>query len=310
MASPQPKISFIGFGEAAQAFTLGLKQDNSALSITAFDIKTEGPEQQSKRAEYDRCGVGGAVSLFEACRDGELIVSLVTADQAEVAANAVAQIGLNNALYLDCNSCAPDTKRRSAVVINRAGGRYVDVAIMTPVHPHLHKSPCLLAGPDAGDALAAMNGLGMVGEIAGQDVGEASMRKMVRSVMIKGLEAVTLECFLAARKAGIETQLLASLEASFPGFDWQHRAPYMIERAMTHGIRRAAEMREVVKTMEDLGIAPHMSAATAQRQHEVGNLGLDAASVVAKDPGVTDLGALTDAILAAQSTQASKRTGR
>ena len=40
----------------------------------------------------------------------------------------------------------------------------------------------------------------------------------------------------------------------------------MISRSLEHGARRAEEMREVARTVEDAGLAPLMSAAIAERQ--------------------------------------------
>lgn len=290
-------ISFLGFGEAARAFADGLRQEPVAIDLRAFDIKTGGPDAEHMRADYALRGVTGAASAADACSGAHLVFSLVTADQAGDAARSAAQGDLNGAFFLDCNSCAPSTKRRSAEIIETAGGRYVDVAVMTPVHPRLHKSPCLLAGPEADAAQAALAALGMSVETAGVQIGDASTRKMIRSVMIKGLEALTLECFLAARAAGIETDILASLDASFPGFDWDKRAAYMFERVATHGIRRATEMDEVVKTLADLGIDPFVATGTVARQRQVGELGL---TVSARD--ATDLTHQADAILSALHT--------
>lgn len=286
------KISFVGFGEAATAFAFGFQQETPGLDLQAFDIKTDGHNAAAMWDRYEASGVIGTKDCDQLCDDSAVIFSLVTADQAASAAETAANAGLNGTLFLDCNSCAPETKRRSAKVIEAAGGRYVDVAVMTPVHPKLHKSPCLLGGPHADDARAVMEGLGMSVEVAGADIGDASTRKMIRSVMIKGLEALTLECFLAARKAGIEGDILASLEASYPGFDWQSRAPYMMERAATHGIRRAAEMQEVAQTLRDLGMTPHMTDGTVARQRQVGDIGLTISPETA-----TDLKQISDAIL-------------
>ncbi len=286
------KISFIGFGEAAQAFAKGMLQENTPVHLRAFDIRTDGPDAAAKRADYERLGVSGAANCVKACANRDAIFSLVTAEQAENAAIAAGQIALDGTLFLDCNSCAPNTKRRAATIIEAAGGKYVDVAVMTPVHPRLHKSPCLLAGPHAEAAGEAMQDLGMNVKIAGRDVGNASTRKMIKSTMTKGLEALTLECFLAAQKAGIKDDILASLEDSIPGFDWQRRAPYMMERAATHGLRRAAEMEEVAKTLTDLGIEPHVTQGTIIRQREVGALCLHLGQT---DP--LDLAARADAIL-------------
>ena len=47
----------------------------------------------------------------------------------------------------------------------------------------------------------------------------------------------------------------------------------------THGRRRAAEMREVVLTLAELGVASGMSAATADRQDAFGSPGIDLAKI-------------------------------
>jgi 3-hydroxyisobutyrate dehydrogenase-like beta-hydroxyacid dehydrogenase len=271
-------IAFIGFGEAAQAFVAGwARHDGTALKV--YDIKTEATEQavrDGKLADYARFGVRGRDSSAEALGGADVVFSLVTADQAFVAAVDAARHLGPGALFLDGNSCAPETKKNAARVIETAGGRYVDVAIMAPVHPALHKVPLLLSGPHAEAATDALRALDMEPQIADGSVGTASSIKMVRSVMMKGLEALVLECVLAGQKAGVADVVLDSLDKTYPGFDWKKRSAYMLERVMTHGVRRAAEMREVARTVEDLGLSGAMAQATVEWQQRVGELGLDA----------------------------------
>lgn len=290
-----PKITCVGFGEAAQAFVSGWRGEKP-LVVSAYDIKTEAPDaavRAAKRADYAAHAVAGAVRLDEALAGAALVFSVVTADQALVAAQAVAGAIAPGTFYFDCKSCAPDTKRRAAEGIEAAGGRYVDTAVMAPVHPKLHRTPLLISGPHAAAARDALTQLGMAAEIVPGAVGTASSIKMIRSVMIKGLEALVAECVLAGRKAGVDEVVLDSLEASFPGFGWRKRAPYMLERMMTHGIRRAAEMREVALTVEHLGLDGAMAAATVLWQQKLGDLRLDAQAI-----GAQSHAALADAILA------------
>jgi len=172
--------------------------------------------------------------------------------------------------YLDINSVSPNRKRVAArVIAGRA--RFADVAVMAPVLQLMHKTPMLLAGAHAADLLPVMQACGMSVQVAGAQVGEASAMKMVRSVMIKGLEALTEECFLAARAAGIEERIIASLTQSFPTLDWAKMTDYNLERMANHGIRRAAEMREVAATLEELGVEPLMTRGTIERQQLTGD---------------------------------------
>jgi 3-hydroxyisobutyrate dehydrogenase-like beta-hydroxyacid dehydrogenase len=194
---------------------------------------------------------------------------LVTADQAlAVAESAAAHIGPET-LFFDMNSVAPQTKRAAAAVIDAAGGRYVDVAVMSPVYPAQMAVPLLLSGRHATEGAAALSALGFNNvRIVGDDVGRASTIKMLRSVMYKGMEALTAECLIACEKAGVTDEVLGSF-----GADWATGADYRLDRMMVHGLRRSAEMYESVKTLEDLGVEPQMTRGTAAWQAEIGGQG-------------------------------------
>lgn len=279
------RIALIGFGEAGQAFVRGWRSQGPA-AISAFDIKTDSADpaiRAGKLGEYVMAGIEGRASLADALSDAPLVFSVVTASEARAAARAASAAIGPGAFFFDCNSCAPQTKTASADLIEAAGGRYVDVAVMAPVHPRLHRTPLLISGPHAEAALAVLAALDMQAELLPGPVGEASSIKMVRSIMIKGLEALVLECVLSGRRAGVDDVVLASLEASFPGFDWRARAAYMMERVVTHGRRRAEEMREVALTVDLLGLEGGMARATVDWQQRVADLGLNAASVDQKD---------------------------
>ena len=290
MTANTPRIAFIGFGEAAQAFLSGWAPDAPA-EITAHDIKTDREDTRAAMlARYEGTGITGCDTPAGALAQAGAVFSVVTADQALVAAQASAPALAPGTLWFDCNSCAPDTKRRAAEVIEASGGRYVDVAVMAPVHPKRHHVPLKISGPHAEAAAAILRALDMRPEIAGDTVGQASSIKMIRSIMVKGLEALSAECFLAARRAGVEEQVLSSLRASDPDVDWEKRATYNLDRMMVHGLRRAAEMREVALTVEALGLPPAMVGATVDWQERIGQ--------TATDPGAPDLLERLDRLLA------------
>ena len=141
---------------------------------------------------------------------------------------------------------------------------------MAPVHPAKLAVPLLVSGPHAETAVAALGAIGFSPKRVEGPVGSASTIKMLRSVMVKGIEALTAECFLAARKAGVAGEVAASLDASWPGADWTARANYNLGRIHDHGLRRAAEMEEVAKTLEQLGLGSEMARATASVQRRLG----------------------------------------
>ncbi len=274
------KTAIIGFGEAGQAFVEGWGKGRGlapGFDVAAYDIKPD------KGSAYQAAGITGCATLKEALENAEVVISLVTADQAHVAAcNAAAHIA-PDALFFDGNSCAPETKKKSAAIINAAGGRYIDMAIIAPVHPALNKVPVLLSGEYVEAARPVIARLDLSATHVKGPVGTASAIKMTRSVMMKGLEALMLECVLAGRKAGVEDIVLDSLEATYPGFGWKERAAYMFERVATHGKRRAAEMREVEITVNDLGLNAAMTNASVDWHQTIGDLDLDTTGFDQKD---------------------------
>jgi 3-hydroxyisobutyrate dehydrogenase-like beta-hydroxyacid dehydrogenase len=275
-------VAFIGFGEAAQAFAEARNAAGSAPR--AYDIKTDdGATRDAKRADYARSSVRGCDSAGEALAGASAVLALVTADQALPAAQCCAGLLDTDTLWLDMNSVAPGTKRAAAAMVEAAGGRYLDVAVMAPVHPARRAVPLLLSGPAAMAGAEMLTAIGFSNiRVVGDRIGMASAIKMIRSVMVKGLEALTTECVLAAEAAGVRDEVFASLDASWPGADWAAKADYNLDRMMVHGLRRAAEMEEAVKTLDALGTGSACTRATVERQCAVGELriappdGLDA----------------------------------
>lgn len=270
-------LALIGFGEAGMAFASGW-----ATPVRAYDIKTDDPAAaEAKCADFARHGVTGTATLAGALAGAELILSVVTADQALAAAEAAAKLIAPGALYCDFNSVAPATKQAAARAIEAAGAHYVDVAVMAPVHPKKLAVPLLVSGPHAADAVAALAEAGFSPRLAEGPVGRASTIKMLRSVMVKGMEALSAECFLAAHEAGVVEEVAASLGKTWPGVDWAAQADYHLERMLRHGTRRAAEMDEVAKTIAALTSDNAMSRACAEKQRALGALGLSVPSGLA-----------------------------
>lgn len=263
-------LSVIGYGEAGRTFAAAAGWENLAR---VFDVKTQEPNSRELMLEnYDADGVSGTESLPHAVDESGAILSLVTADQALNVAQNAAQHILPGALYFDMNSVAPDTKREAAKLIDTAGGRYVDVAVMEPVNPARLAVSLLLSGPYADEGAAALTALGFTNvRVVAGDIGRASSIKMIRSVMVKGQEALTAEMMLAAQEAGVGDEVLSSL-----GSGWDVKAEYNLERMRTHGNRRAAEMEEVAKTLTALGIVPLMTSGTIKRQREMAHMEIKA----------------------------------
>jgi 3-hydroxyisobutyrate dehydrogenase-like beta-hydroxyacid dehydrogenase len=265
------RIAFIGFGEAGQAMAEGLREEGVA-QIAAWDILFPDAAGAKLIEAANAAGVRVASSAADAVKDAELVIAAVTAASSLEAAQSVAMHLKGRPWYLDVNSVSPGRKQNTAKLLSDSA-RYLDVAIVSAIHPARHKSPMMLAGPFAREAEPLLASLGMKTQVMSDKVGGAAAIKMIRSVMIKGIEAVTAECFLAAERAGLLDQVTESLKNNYPTLDWSKVSEYNIERMASHGIRRAAEMREVAETLRELGIEPLMTAGTIERQQELGEIG-------------------------------------
>jgi 3-hydroxyisobutyrate dehydrogenase-like beta-hydroxyacid dehydrogenase len=231
------------------------------------------------RAHAESSHVVPASSLADLLARADVVISAVTASQAvAVAREAVASIRPGT-WFVDLNSASPGAKREMGALIDGAGGRFVESAVMTSVPPYGIKVPMLLGGTRAAELRDLLAPLGFAMEVAATEVGVASAIKMCRSVMIKGLEALVTESFTAARAYGVEDRVLASLHETFPTLDWEALGSYLMSRSALHGKRRAEEMREVAVTVREAGLEPWMASATAERQDWMGRqkaaLGLD-----------------------------------
>ena len=265
--SDHPAIGFVGFGEEGSTIAAGLRSAGIDR-LFAYDIKTNAPDAGPRIRQ--RAGVSGTTlveSSRELARASDVVFSTVTSSAALDAARQTAPFLEARHFYADLNSVSPALKQAIGNVIDAAGSRFVEAAVMAPVAPYGHRVPMLLGGPSAPAFASAMTPYGMRLEVlAASAIGGAAAVKMCRSIVVKGLEALMCECVLAARPYDADQHVFASLDESFPGLDWKKLADYMVGRVVVHGERRAREMEEVAETLRAIGVEPIMAEAAARRQ--------------------------------------------
>lgn len=274
MTLPAPslhwKFALVGYGEVGQILAEDLRR--IGLAVAACDLKAGDSAGAAMRRHAADNGVSLSDSHSAAVAGADLVISAVTASQTLAAAAACASALKAGAFFLDFNSASPAAKIEAAGRVDAAGGRYVEGAVMTSIPPYRIRVPLLLGGPHAAALEGHLGVLGFDARVASAKLGLASATKMCRSVMIKGLEAMVIESFTAARAWGVEDAVLASLAETFPGIDWERQGAYFFQRVIQHGRRRAEEMREVAQTVREAGLTPWSAAGTAERQAWVAEL--------------------------------------
>lgn len=259
-------IGFIGFGEAGSTIGRGVKSAG-VERLFAYDIATDsadrGPLIRQRAGEAGATLVHSSEELAGAC---EILFSTVTASSALDAARQTAQYLGSRHIYADLNSVSPETKREIEQVIAATGATFVEAAVMAPVQPYGHRVPMLIGGAAAQSFVDRMRPLGMRLEALEGRTGTAAAVKMCRSIVVKGIEALLVECVLGASRYGADQYVFASLKETWPGIDWKELADYVAGRVVVHGERRAHEMEEVAETLRAIGVEPIMAEATARRQ--------------------------------------------
>ena len=259
------KIGFLGYGEAARAFHDGLSR-----AVLAHDILLDADDGAMREAMRLH---GATPVAIAGLAEADWVFSAVTADQSLLAVEPLLPHLRQGQVLIDINSVSPDRKRETATAVEATGALYLDMAVMAPVHPKKHATPVLLAGAPAETLLPQLLALGFSASLVGPEPGAATAIKMVRSLFVKGLEAITVETLLAARASGCFDEIYASLSSSFPGLDWSRFAAYQFERTTRHGRRRAAEMRESGATLDALGLHGALAREIAAVQEAMGQAG-------------------------------------
>lgn len=200
------------------------------------------------------------------CEASSFIISAVTAANTLAVAQEAAPHLRPGTVFLDLNSASPGCKQQCAVLIDAAGGQYVEAGVMTSVPPYGIRVPMLLGGLPAKNLASLLLNWELDAKLVSDRIGVASAIKMCRSVMIKGLEALVIESYSTARAYGVEDHMIATLQETFPSMDWHAQGAYFFSRVVQHGKRRAEEMRESARTVQEAGFEPMMASAIAAKQ--------------------------------------------
>ena len=292
-------LGFIGYGEVGKIFSAGLRAQPGVAQVGAWDLNFDRADtREAERRHAAQAGVQAHDSSSSLCAASDVLVSAVTAFSTLAVAEEAARHVRPGTWFLDLNSASPGTKQQCAALIEGAGAHYIEAGVMTSVPPYGIRVPMLLGGARAGALAERLSAWGMDVKVVSAQLGVASAIKMCRSVMIKGLEALVIESYAAARAYGVEDHVLPTLQETFPGIDWTQQGAYFFSRVVQHGQRRAEEMRESARTVQEAGFEPIMTRAIADKQQWVADQAR--AGVFKELPAGAAWQAFADALIAAR----------
>ncbi len=273
-------LAVIGFGEVGQCFAAAFAGDSALpvpLALRVGDIEPPGP----RRARLQRAAEGLGARLEDGpgpwLGDADLVLSAVTGDRAVEAAGAAAPFLRPSAVYLDVNTAPKATMAEVARVIGH-GTAVVDCAILGLIASSGAQAPLLLSGPNANAMAAFLNARGCRARSIGGAVGDASGVKLLRSVVMKGLEALLIESLVAAEKQGLRSQVVEAL-ADLGQTPAEITVTTLLTTHLRHARRRSVEVDEVRGMLAEAGCPSRMidaAAAVFARSLDTGIVGDDA----------------------------------
>jgi 3-hydroxyisobutyrate dehydrogenase-like beta-hydroxyacid dehydrogenase len=244
------RITVFGLGEAGALIAGDLAA--AGVEVYGYDPAEVGTPAGVVREPYARAAVRGA----------EVVLAITAAADAPAAlAQALEHIPAG-AVYADLATASAGLKRQLAATAAGAGLGFADVALMAPVPGNGLRTPALASGPAAAAFVGALAPLGMPVEDAGGEPGLAATRKLLRSVVMKGLAALIIESLEAAEAAGLAAETWDTVVAQLTAAD-EALVRRLVGGTGRHAVRRTHEMDAAVDLLTELGVEPTMTRATA-----------------------------------------------
>jgi len=204
----------------------------------------------------------------------DAVLAVTAAKDAMAAAKQALDSIEPSAFYIDLATTAPALKRELAALLGQRTIAFADLALMSTVPGKGVRTPALVSGAAASAAAELLSGFEMPIEIAGPNPGDAATRKLLRSVVVKGLAAVVIESMRAARAAGLADETWTNIVGQLTATD-ETFVRRMVEGTATHAGRRRDEMAAAVELLTELDVESVMSQATVANLEAVLRDGLD-----------------------------------
>jgi 3-hydroxyisobutyrate dehydrogenase-like beta-hydroxyacid dehydrogenase len=268
-------VCVIGFGELGSVLAVGLVA--AGVADVRVYVRRRAEADDHARALGTRILSAGAHphnDLEPALRGVRVAISAVPAAAAGDVAERAAPLLDDGALFVDLSADLPERKAAAAEIVERQGGRYVDVAVMGTAVMSGYGVPMLASGSGAAAWGAIAGSLGMqVDEVEGR-AGRASTVKLLRSVYMKGRDALMAEMLVAARRYGLDAELLPTIAGPGEEVSFPELAERVLCSLALHADRRADELDAAAELLRGAGLDPLVTAAAAERLRWISDLGL------------------------------------
>jgi len=263
-------VGFFGLGEAGSLISADLAAADA--SVIGYDPAPVATPHDVQRVTDPRAAVGRA----------ELVIAATAAADAMGALTQALDAIPAGAVYADLSTASATRKQNLAAVAETRALAFADVALMAMVPGNGLYGASLASGPGAARYAAMLAPAGVPVEAIGGEAGLAATRKLLRSVVMKGLAALMIESLRAAEAAGLAPETWDNLIGQITSVDERFIAT-LLEGTATHSARRTAEMEAAIELLESLGVDPVMTRATTECHRRMPVEGLP--ELPGSDPG-------------------------
>ncbi len=273
MTGNQIKLGLVGFGEVGSTLGRGFREQGLAHVVSYDKYAFDGPFSALIQKRAAAAGVPLVRSAEELARSCDVILGVTPGTASVESAEAFAPHLTPKHVFVDLASATPKVKRAVGKILAASGAAIADASIMGTPHADGHRLPLLSSGPASQTFVELLTPWGLRIEHVPGELGAASGIKIMRSVIAKGLEALLIECALGARRYGIDEAVLASFGKFADSRPFVDFANFLMVTDVIHADRRGHEARMSAEALEDAGVEPIMTRATAERLEWVAALG-------------------------------------
>jgi 3-hydroxyisobutyrate dehydrogenase-like beta-hydroxyacid dehydrogenase len=255
------RIAVIGLGEAGSLIAADLVK--AAQAVTGYD--PANVPTPSGIVRHDR--------PTAAVRDADVVIALTAARDARTAIEQTLADIPPTALYADFSTSSAGLKRELATVAAGRNLPFVDVALVGIVPGNGLCTPALASGSGAARFVAMFRPLGMPVELVSEVAGDAATRKLLRSVVMKGLAGTVIEALRGAEQAGCADWLWNNLAADITNADASFLAR-LVRGTQLHAARRLEEMEAAAALLGELGVEPLLTRGAVENLRGVPREGI------------------------------------
>lgn len=273
MNSAPIRLGLLGFGEAAARLAMDFSQAGFK-DITAYS--RSGAKAQPGDPVYQRAEAAGvklAKSVGTLAKKSDIIIALTPGKAAVPALKKILKYLRPDHLYVDASSNSAHNMEQAAALIGNTA-RFVDASVMGPVDIMGLKVPFVASGPHAAEFHDRMTPHGMVITVVGNNPGDASAMKLIRSVLMKGLAMLLLETMEAAQRRNILDAVIEDSSVTFNDIPFQKIIKRYIGGTAVHCERRIHEMKECLELLQDMGSTDRATKSTIAMLRDMVKMGM------------------------------------